>query len=99
MFGVDVSDLIFGIQNMLSNNERRATLWVLDTCLIVGLRLLIIIIITASLSSKTYNVAPRLRSVFLHIQLNGTTVWLPNMHKSPLDVDFESSRSLAKSES
>ena len=33
---------------------------------------------------------------FLHIQLIGTNVWLPNMHKSPPDVDFESSRSPAK---
>ena len=36
---------------------------------------------------------------FLHIQLIGTNVWLPNMHKSPPDVNFESSRSPAKSES
>ena len=36
---------------------------------------------------------------FLHIQLLGTNVWLPKMHKSPPDVDFESSRSPAKSES
>ena len=36
---------------------------------------------------------------FLHIQLIGTNVWLPNMHKSPPDVDFESSRSPEKSES
>ena len=36
---------------------------------------------------------------FLHIQLIGTNVWVPKMHKSPPDVDFESSRSLAKSES
>ena len=42
---------------ILSNNQSKATLWVLDTCLIVGLRLLIIILITASLSSKTYNTA------------------------------------------
>ena len=27
---------------------------------------------------------------FLHIQLLGTNVWLPKMHKSPHDVDFES---------
>ena len=37
------------------NNLSRATLWVLDTCLIVGLRPLIVILITASLSSKMYN--------------------------------------------
>ena len=42
---------------ILSNNQSKATLWVLDTCLIVGLRPFIIISITASLSSKTYNIA------------------------------------------
>ena len=26
---------------------------------------------------------------FLHIQLPSTNVWLPKMHKSPPDVDFE----------
>ena len=36
---------------------------------------------------------------FLHLQLTGTNVWLPNMHKTPTDVDFESFRSPAKSES
>ena len=36
---------------------------------------------------------------FLHVQLIGTNVWLPKMHKSPPDVDFESSRSPEKSES
>ena len=30
---------------------------------------------------------------FLHIQLIGTNVWLPKIHKTPPDVDFESSRS------
>ena len=35
---------------ILSNNQSKATLWVLDTCLIVGLRPFIIILITASLS-------------------------------------------------
>ena len=33
---------------------------------------------------------------FLHIQLIGTNVWLPKMHNVPPDVDFESSRSPAK---
>ena len=42
---------------ILSNNLSKATLWVLDTCLIVGLRPLMIILIAASLSSKTYNMA------------------------------------------
>ena len=36
---------------------------------------------------------------FLHIQLIGTNVWLPKTHNAPPDVDFESSRSQAKSES
>ena len=36
---------------------------------------------------------------FLHIQLIGTNVWLPKMHNVPPDVNFESSRSPAKSES
>ena len=36
---------------------------------------------------------------FSHIHLNGTNVWLPKMHNVPPDVDFESSRSPAKSES
>ena len=44
---------ILGCRLILSNNQSRATLWVLDTCLIVGLLPLIIIFLTASLSSKT----------------------------------------------
>ena len=36
---------------------------------------------------------------FLHIQLIGTNVCLPKMHNVPPEVDFESSRSPAKSES
>ena len=43
---------IFGSKLILSNNQSSATLWDLDTCLIVGLRPLIIILMTASLSSK-----------------------------------------------
>ena len=35
----------------------------------------------------------------LHIQLSGTNVRLPKIHKIPPEVDFESSRSPAKSES
>ena len=34
---------------------------------------------------------------FLHIQLTGTNVLLPKIHKTPHEVDFESSRSPAKS--
>ena len=36
---------------------------------------------------------------FLHIHLIGTNVWLPKIHKTPPEVDFESLRSPAKSES
>ena len=36
---------------------------------------------------------------FLHIKLIGTNLWLPKTHNVPSDVDFESSRSPAKSES
>ena len=36
---------------------------------------------------------------FLHIQFVGTNVWLPKMRNVPPEVDFESSRSPAKSES
>ena len=36
---------------------------------------------------------------FLHIQLMETNVRLPNFHKTPREVDLESSRSPAKSES
>ena len=56
VFGVDVFDLDFGVQ-INSIEQPRATLWVLETCLIVGLLPLIIILITASLSSNTYNKA------------------------------------------
>ena len=47
---------ILGSKWILSNNQSRAAVWARETCLIVGLRLLIIILITASLS-KTYNIA------------------------------------------
>ena len=167
-----------------SNNQSRAARWVLETWLIVGLLPFMIILITASLSSNTYNKAswcehwtfegtrstlskiidhvsrllapvirvranngshrsitvlswfwvmfPRTKTTrshksragilsnlnpaskemisdsvelcetvvgFLHIQLFGTNVWLPKTHNVPPEVDFESSRSPAKSES
>ena len=172
---------IFGSRFIRSKNQSSATLWVLETCLIVGLLPLMIILITASLSSNTYNKAswcenwtfegtqsmwfntlvfpwdrlfgpwslsqfttgrPDLSAVwvvflrtetirshnsraskpsnlnsvskeiisdsvelcgtavcFLHIQLIGTNVWLPKTHNVPPEVDLESSRSPAKSES
>ena len=170
-----------------SNNQSRATLWVLETCLTVGLLPFMIMLITASLSSNTYSKAswweeltfegikstlsttlivpwhrfrfwivwgvertsslftngsprsfwlwfvfPRTATIrsnksragrpsnlnpaskemisdsvvlcetevcFLHIQLIGSNLWLPKTQNFPPDVDFESSRSPAKSES
>ena len=162
---------------MRSNSQSRATLWVLETCLIVGLLPLIIILITASLSSNTNNKAswradwtfegtesmsfitsillwdlwclwsslsgcpdrsetretfPRKETIrshnsravkpsnlspvsremisdsvelwdtavcFLHPPTYWTNVWLPKTHNVPPEVDFESSRSPAKSQS
>ena len=46
---------IFGSKLILSKKKSRATGWVRDTCLIVGLLPLMIIFITASLSLKMYN--------------------------------------------
>ena len=48
---------ILGSRLIRSINQSRATLWVLETCLIVGLLPCIIMLITASLSSNTYNKA------------------------------------------
>ena len=45
----------FGSRLILTNHQSRATRWVRDNCLIVGLLPSIIIFITASLSSKMYN--------------------------------------------
>ena len=52
VFGVNVFDLDLGSKLILSNNQSRATLWVLETCVNVGLLPFMIILITASLSSK-----------------------------------------------
>ena len=39
VFGVDVFDLDLWVHKLIrSNSQSNATLWVLDTCLIVGLR-------------------------------------------------------------
>ena len=57
VFGDNITDLDFGVQVDPVNNQSRATLWVLETCLIVGLRPLVIILITATSSSKTFYMA------------------------------------------
>ena len=51
VLGVNVFDFD-RFKLILSNNQSRATLWVLETCLIVGLLPFMIIMNTASLSSK-----------------------------------------------
>ena len=61
-FRQHVWELVFGVNKfdmdlcwsklILSNGQSSATLWVRDTCLIVGLLPLMIILITASLSSE-----------------------------------------------
>ena len=48
IFGVNVTDLDLGSKLILSNSPSRATLRVRETCLVVGLRPLIMILITAS---------------------------------------------------
>ena len=48
----------FGSKKNMSNNRSLATLWVLETCLRVGLLPLMVILITASSSSKMYKIAP-----------------------------------------
>ena len=57
VFGVNVSNLNFGIKINSFKQPIQSNSVGLDTCLIVGLRPLIIILITASLSAKTYNIA------------------------------------------
>ena len=60
VFGVDVFDLDFGIQIYSIKRPvecNSVSPGVLETCLIVGLLPLMIILITASLSSNTYNKA------------------------------------------
>ena len=57
VFGVNIFDLNLGVQIDSDEQTTGATLWVRETCLIVGLLPFIIILITASLSSNTYNKA------------------------------------------
>ena len=65
---------ILGSKLILSNNQSRATLCVLETCLIVGLLPFIIILINASLSSKTYNKA----SWWKNVTFEGINQHYPN---------------------
>ena len=63
LFGQHVSELVFGVNTfdldfgrfrfILPNNQSNATLWVLDTCLIVELLPFMIILITALLCVTT----------------------------------------------
>ena len=78
---VNVFDLDFELQMTRSNNQSRATLWVLETCLIVGLLPFMIILITASLSSKIYN-RTSLREEFTFEGIKST---LPKLLITPWD--------------
>ena len=71
-YGVNMN-LIWILESKLirSNNQSRANLWVLETCLIVGLLPFMIILITASLSSKMYNKAS-LREEFTFEEIKST---------------------------
>ena len=75
---------------ILSNNRSNATLWVLDTCLIIGLRPLMIILITASLSSKMYSWdSPWGELAFVVTWSrfdNWSTFWLPSFCILMLDM-------------
>ena len=62
---------ILGSKLILSNNQSRATLWVLETCLIVRLLPFMIILITALLSSKMCNKAS-LREEFTFEEIKST---------------------------
>ena len=53
-FGVDVFNLNFGMQINSITQPVKCNSVVLETCLLVGLLPLMIILITASLSSNTY---------------------------------------------
>ena len=55
VLGVNMFDLDLGSKLILSNNQSSATLWVWDKCLIVDLLPIMVILITASLSSKINN--------------------------------------------
>ena len=65
---------------ILSNNQSRETLWVRETCLNAGLLPLIIILITASMSLKTYNMALAQECIVLDgmwsMLVGMTLVWL-----------------------
>ena len=74
VFGVDVFDLdFFGSKLIRSNNQSNANLWVLETCLIVGLLPLMIILITASLFST--NIQQSFLTRGLDISRNRTNVF------------------------
>ena len=58
IFGVNVFDLDLGVQiDSTKQTNKSSSVGFLETCLIVGLLPFMIILITASLSSNTYNKA------------------------------------------
>ena len=92
VFGVNVPYLNLGVQVTSVNNQSGETLRVVDTCLIIGLLHLIIILITASLSSNTYNIAMDRQNLILDDTLlmwnNSEPSWL----EPPLITEFQRSR-------
>ena len=61
IFGVNLTDLDLWFKLILWNNQSRATLWVRESCLIVGLRTLRIILITAFIVLKDIQHSTRTR--------------------------------------
>ena len=100
VFGVDIFDLDFGVQiNSIEQPIKRATLCVLETCLIVGLLPFLIILITASLSSNTYNKASwradwtfqgtESMSFITSIYWEICSVYFHHSQVSPFDLKYE----------
>ena len=111
VLGVNMFDLDFASKLIVSNNPSNAAPWVLDTCLIMTLLLLIIILITAHLQRCTTEIrlqkmlclwwrSPHL-SIDQHLRFPYflRIEFLGKDAWDPPDVDFEFSRPPAKSES
>ena len=78
VFGVNAFDLDFGSKLNLSNNELRTTLWVLETCLIVGLLPFLIISLFRCLQRYTTKLEDwTFEGVFLVIRPNPTLHFAP----------------------
>ena len=67
---------------IVSNNQAKATLWVLDMCLTVGLRPLIIILMTASLSQK-YQARRQSEEIFRFTKTNSIALEPECVNRTP----------------